>query len=156
MASGLCRDVRARTGSFSAQFSKRWGHRNPKRRSASRGPDALIRVASCADQIILTYPDDPSISQPKPTLKRDRALLQFRKYFNAEKLTQPNELCIGCWKYSVTCEFEGRLDVTESAGWRREADTGKVIGFVGFGHPAPFSRYRLILSSVSKVEVRKL
>jgi hypothetical protein len=102
------------------------------------------------------YADDPSVGQPKPALKRDEDFIQFKKYFDAEKPKRPNEICVGCMQYRVTAEFQGRLDVTESAGWKRDAETGKVIGIEGFGHPLPFTRYRLVLTSVSKVEARKL
>ena len=35
---------------------------------------------------------------------------------------------------------------------KKDAKTGKLTGFVGFGHPMPFTRYRLVITSVSKVE----
>lgn len=120
------------------------------------GHDAWIGVAGCVDPIVLVYADNPNIEQPKPALKRDAAFLQFRKYFDAEKPAQPNEFCFGCFEYRVTGEFEGRLDVTETAGFKRDAETGKITGVVGFGHPVPFTRYRSILTSVSRVEGRKL
>jgi hypothetical protein len=114
--------------------------------------DGLVRLAGCTDEVLLDYADDPNISRPKPTLRRDEMFRRFTEYFNAEQAAPPNAICKGCWKYRVTAVFEGRLDVTESAGLKKDAKTGKVTGIVGFGHPMPFTRYRLVLTSVSKVE----
>ena len=114
--------------------------------------DGLVRLTGCTDEVLLGYADDPSISEPKPTLKRDEMFRRFREYFNAEQPAQRNAICQGCWKYRVTAEFEGRLDITDSAGLKKDPKTGKVTGFVGFGHPMPFTRYRLVIAKVSNVE----
>jgi hypothetical protein len=114
--------------------------------------DGLIRITGCADEVLLAYADDPSLRESKLSLKKDEMFGRFVEYFNAELPPQPNVACRECWKYRVTAEFTGRLDIAESAGWKKDAKTGKPIGVVGFGHPMPFTRYRLVITSVSKVE----
>lgn len=52
----------------------------------------------------------------------------------------------------MTAEFQGRLDIADSAGWKKDKKSGKVTGVEGFGHPLPFTRYRLVVASISKVE----
>ena len=114
--------------------------------------DGLIRIDGCADEVLLAYADDPSLRESKLSLKKDEMFGKFVEYFNAEQPSQPNVVCRECWRYRVTAEFTGRLDIAESSGWRKDAKTGKPIGLVGFGHPMPFTKYRLVITSVSKVE----
>ncbi len=113
--------------------------------------DGLLRLAGCENEVILAYADDPRISQPKLNLKKDEMFERFRELFNAEQDAQPNSVCKECWKYRITAKFEGRLDITESAGLNKNSKTGKV-DIVGFGHPVPFTRYRLVVTRVSNVE----
>lgn len=114
--------------------------------------DGLLRVSGCADEILFEYADDPNFRGSKLQLKKDEALRQLKEYFGAEQPEQPNVVCRGCWKYRVVAEFVGRLDIAESAGWKKDAKTGKLTGLVGFGHPVPFTRYRLVITSVSSVQ----
>jgi hypothetical protein len=114
--------------------------------------DGLLRLAGCKDEVVLAYADDPSLSQPKLNSRKDEMFKRFRELFNAEQDVQPNSVCKECWKYRVTAKFEGRLDITESAGWKKNSKTGKIEGIVGYGHPIPFTRYRLVVVSVTKVE----
>ena len=114
--------------------------------------DGLIRIAGCADEVLLAYADDPNLHESKLSLKKDETFQKFVEYFSAERPPQPKVVCRECWKYRVTAEFTGRLDIADSAGWKKDAKTGKLTGLVGFGHPMPFTRYRLVITSVSKVE----
>jgi hypothetical protein len=113
--------------------------------------DLLLIPTGCQDRVIVVFGDDPSLGKPVP-VKRDEQFQQFKTYLYAEKLAEAGTVCIGCFKYRVTAQLEGRLDVSQAAGWKRDNRTGKVIGIVGFGHPLPFARYRLVVSSVSQVE----
>jgi hypothetical protein len=114
--------------------------------------DGLLRLADCKDEVVLTYADDPGLNEPQLTLKKDETFQRFRELFNEERAAQPDTICKGCWKYRVTAEFKGRLDIADSAGLKKDPKSGKVTGFVGFGHPLPFSRYRLVVTSISNVE----
>lgn len=113
--------------------------------------DGLLRLTGCEDEVVLAYADDSRISQPKLNLRKDEMFKRFRGLFNAEQDAQPNSVCKECWKYRITAKFEGRLDITESAGLKKNSKTGKV-DIVGFGHPVPFTRYRLVVTGVSNVE----
>lgn len=115
--------------------------------------DLFIRPEGCSDnRIILVYGDDPLLGKAKLTVRRDEPFRQFEKYLNEEQPPKPNEICRQCMKYRVTADFEGRLDIAPSAGLKKDSKTGKMIGMEGFGHPMPFTRYRLVITSVSKVE----
>lgn len=52
----------------------------------------------------------------------------------------------------MTAELQGRLDITDSAGWKKNPKSGKVTRVEGFGHPLPFTWYRLVIAGISKVE----
>lgn len=114
--------------------------------------DGLIRINGCPDEVLLAYADDPSLRESKLNLKKDETFGKFVEYFKAEQPSQPNVVCRECWKYRVTAEFTGRLDIVDSAGWKKDPKSGKPTGVVGFGHPLPFTRYRLVITSVAKVE----
>ena len=113
--------------------------------------DGLLRLTGCEDEVVLAYADDPRISQPKLNLRKDEMFKRFRELFNAEQDAQPNSVCKECWKYRITAKFEGRLDITKSAGLKKNSKTGKV-DIVGFGSSVPFTRYRLVVTRVMNVE----
>lgn len=115
--------------------------------------DGLLRISGCTDEVLIAYADDPDFKASKLGFVKNEEFLKFRRGFDAQQPTTPGSVCIGCWKYRVVAEFEGRLDVTESAGWKKDEKTGKLIGIVGFGHPVPFTRYRLVITGVSNVQV---
>jgi len=117
------------------------------------GHDLFIRPEGCwSNRVILIYGDDPSLGKAKLSIRRDEPFRRFEKYLNEEQAPRPNQICRQCMKYRVTGEFEGRLEITASAGLKRDPKTGKVVGMDGFGHPVPFSRFRLVFTSVSNVE----
>jgi hypothetical protein len=112
--------------------------------------DGLIRIAGCEDEVLFEYADDPNFRTSKLSLNKDESFRKFVEYFNADLKSDPNVTCRECWKYRVNAQFVGRLDVAESAGLARNAKTGKVM-VLGFGHPSPFTRYRLVITAISKV-----
>lgn len=117
------------------------------------GHDMCIQPAECPGYtIVLVYGDDASLGKNRLPMKRDEAFRQFEKYVNEPQPSTPDEICKECPKYRVTADFDGRLDVARSAGFRRNAKTGKVVGIEGFGHPRPFTRYRLVVTGISNVD----
>jgi hypothetical protein len=116
------------------------------------GHDTFLRPVGCEERVILVRGDDPSLGKSKIGFARDEAFQKYETYLRAEQKPNGINICRECWKYRVSAEFRGRLDVTESAGWKRDPKTGKVTGIEGFGHPLPFTRYRLVIAAVSKVE----
>src|SRR5579864_4908560 len=113
--------------------------------------DGILRINGCKDDVVFEYADNPDLGKGRLVLKADESLRVFREHFNAQQVAEPNSACIQCGKYRVTAEFEGRLDITNSAGWKKDAKTGKLMGPIGFGHPMPFTRYRLVITSVADV-----
>jgi hypothetical protein len=136
--------------------------------------DMLLVVSNCKEVAVLTYAGErdalhgvssTTINLPRETpvgnganlkLQKDRGFSLFEKYVNAlYKSTRKNH-CIACYKYKVEATFTGRLDVSNKVGLIRDEKAQKIIGMDGFGHPIPFTRYRLVLESVSDVVARKL
>lgn len=112
--------------------------------------DLLLSSETCKrEKVVLEYPDRLSV---KPTadfrLRRDRNFKRLEHVLGAKNKD-------GSYRFEVDATFTGRLDATESAGFVRN-ESGKIIGLQGFGHPFPFSRFRLVIESVSDVVARKL
>lgn len=119
----------------------------------STAHDMFIRLRECPDnRVILVYGDAPSLGESRLSVTRDDSFRQFEKYSGEKQLPKANEMSSQNPKYRVTANFEGRLDIAASAGWKKDSKTGKVIGIEGFGHPRPFTRYRLVVTRVSNVE----
>lgn len=116
------------------------------------GHDTFVRPAGCEERVILVYGDDPSLGKSKIPVTRDEAFKRYEEYLKAEQQPAGITDCKECWKYRVTAEIHGRLDITESAGWKKDPKSGRVTGVEGFGHPLPFTRYRLVIAGISKVE----
>lgn len=114
--------------------------------------DTFLRPAGCSERVVLVYGDDPSLGTGKLAVTKDKKLRQYALYVRAEQKPAGVTICKECWKYRVTAELQGRLDIAPSAGWKKDAQSGKVIGIEGFGHPLPFTRYRLVISRVLSVE----
>jgi len=119
------RNVGARAGKLPSCHGEEWRHRDLKGEAMHGAHDGLIRIDGCADEVLLAYADDPSLRESKLSLKKDEMFGKFVEYFNAEQPSQPNVVCRECWRYRVTAEFTGRLDIAESSGWRKDAKTGK-------------------------------
>jgi hypothetical protein len=116
------------------------------------GHDVFVRPVGCEERVILVYGDDPSLEKSRISVRRDETFKQYEGYLKAEWTPAGITDCRHCPRYRVTAEFRGRLDITDSAGWKKDPKSGKVIGVEGFGHPVPFTRYRLVIASISKVE----
>ncbi len=111
------------------------------------------------------HADQAKLDQTKlDHAKLDAAREQFWKYATATWPSLPDEPCRECAMYSITATFTGRLDVaTLPTGARSQLDhgyavnaRGKILGSVGYGHPMPFSLYRIVVDSVADLAARKL
>lgn len=122
------------------------------------GHDMFIRPEQCPEnRVIVTYADDRSLKQIHHLhVQRDEAFRMFEQYLKEEQLSSPNEICRQCPKYEVNAELTGRLDIARSAGLKRNPKTGKVIRLEGYGHPLPFTRFRLVVTSVANVITKEL
>jgi hypothetical protein len=121
------------------------------------GHDMFILPEQCPDnRVILTYGDDPTLGRDRLQMKRDTTFQEFERYLREQQPSKPNEICQQCSKYQVEAELSGRLDVAVSAGVKRNPKTGKAIGLEGFGHPLPFTRFRLVITNVAIVSVKEL
>jgi len=114
--------------------------------------DTLLKPAGCQDRVLLEYPDTESNGMPATALQRDRSFRQFTKFITAHEKGTATSVCKECWKYDVVADFSGRLDIAPRAGLKFDEKTQKAVGMEGFGHPMPFTRYRLVLVSVSNVK----
>ena len=123
----------------------------------SGGHDLILRPEQCPEnRVILVYGDDPSLAEDKLKMKRNESFLRFEQFLREQQPAKPNEYCQSCPKYQVTADFTGRLDITASAGLKRDPLTGKAIGIEGFGDPLPYSRFRLLVTEVSNVVAKEI
>lgn len=124
---------------------------------SSSGHDVFIRPEQCPDnRVIVAYGDDPALESDRTGMKRDDSFQQFERYLKEQQPTEPNEYCQQCPRYQVTAELSGRLNIAPSAGVKRNPKTGKATGLEGYGHPLPFTRFRLVVTSVSGVVSKEL
>lgn len=120
--------------------------------AVSTGHDLILRPEGCTDtRIILRYTRQRS-SDGEALTVRDKAFEDFEKYLRARREPAKNRICPLCPQYRVYARFEGRLEVASHVGVRKDPKSGRVTAVDGFGHPAPFSRYRMTLIRVSEVE----
>jgi hypothetical protein len=117
--------------------------------------DTLLRPVGCAERVLLEHPDPAVNGLPAASLKRDRNFRRFTKFVTAHEKSTPTVTCKECWIYKVVADFTGRLDIAPRAGLKFDESTGKAVGMDGFGHPMPFTRYRLVLTSVANVQATK-
>lgn len=121
------------------------------------GHDMFIRPEQCPEnRVIVIYGDDPTLGRGRLQVKRDDAFRTFERYVKEQQPSKPDEVCQQCPKYQVTAELSGRLNVAPSAGVKRNPKTGKATGLEGYGHPLPFTRFRLVLTGVSDVTATEL
>jgi hypothetical protein len=137
------------------------------------GPHDMMLVIPNCDTVVLAYADDPNFSatasstgvnlppgtpvnnDSKLELRKDSEFRRFQSYVGATNKGGGKNLCMECYMYEVEANFTGRLDVSEKVGLIRDEEEKKIVGMDGFGHPVPFTRYRLIIESVSGVVARK-
>jgi hypothetical protein len=113
--------------------------------------------------VVLVYAGDEDTGTQASQLQKDKLLKRFRRYTSETYKDTGKSLCIQCSKYEVAATLTGRLDVAtipegatkDPMGFARDA-SGKVVGKVGWGHPVPIYKYRLVIESVSEVDARKL
>lgn len=117
--------------------------------------DMLLRPLGCQDRVLLEYPDEKLNGMPASSLRRDRNFSRFTRFTVAQEKGTATAMCKECWKYEVVADFRGRLDMAQRAGFTFDEKSEKVIGIDGFGHPMPFTRFRLVLSSVSNVRATR-
>lgn len=120
------------------------------------GHDVFIRPAACAtsptNRVILVWADDPSLSTNRASVRKDAAFTEFNRLLKSTFPLPPNGVGVGQSRYRVLADFEGRLEVAQSAGLKRDPKSKKVVRLEGFGHPMPFTRFRLIAKGVSRIE----
>ncbi len=123
------------------------------------GHDMFIRPASCAtspaNRVILVWADDPSLSSNRVSVRKDAAFTEFDRLLKSTFPLPPNAVGVGQSRYRVLADFEGRLQVAQSAGLKRDPKSKKVVRLEGFGHPMPFTRFRLIATGVSRIESKE-
>ncbi len=123
------------------------------------GHDTFIRPVGCeenaANRVILVWGDDPSLATGKTEVRRDANFFRFHELLRATFPLPPNVFGTGQSRYRVVAEFEGRLEISSEVGPKRDPKTRKVIRFEGFGHPVPFTRFRLVATSVSGIEANE-
>lgn len=120
------------------------------------GHDLFIRPTSCPEssdnRVILVWGDDPSLGAAKAGVRKDDSFAEFTEAVNATFPLPPGGVGTGRPRYRVVADFKGRLQVANSAGLKRDPKTKKAVGTEGFGHPMPFTRFRLVTVSVSHIE----
>lgn len=123
------------------------------------GHDMFIRPAACAtspaNRVILVWADDPSLSTNRASVRKDTAFTEFNRLLKSTFPLPPNGVGVGQSRYRVLADFEGRLEVAQSAGLKRDPKSKKVVRLEGFGHPMPFTRFRLIATGVSRIESKE-
>jgi hypothetical protein len=125
--------------------------------------DMLLSVAGCVDPLVVAYAGDEDTGVPASQLQRDKNLQHFRSYATATYKSRGKNICIQCPKYEVEATLTGRLDIAtlpegarkDPFGFARDAN-GKVLGKVGWGHPIPIYKCRLVVEAASNVVARKL
>ncbi|MBI3664258.1 MAG: hypothetical protein HY234_14565 [Acidobacteria bacterium] len=119
-----------------------------------RGPHDIYLLASGpegTEEIILAFADDPEVN-PKPNFRVNNHNLRrkFEQHLGAKVGRRGGKLSAGAYRYEVSATFVGRFDVSKEIGFVRGEDGG-IRGIEGFGHPFPFTRYRLVIESIERI-----
>ena len=126
--------------------------------------DMAFEVAGCSETVLLVYAGETDSGVSANELRNDRVLRRFVKYTSSVYKSKAGHICIGCMKFgNVHAEITGRIQVAslpngcsvDRLGFIRDS-SGKFIGRFGWGHPIPFAKYRLVITSVSQVGARRL
>jgi hypothetical protein len=119
------------------------------------GHDTFIRPTACAtnpaNRVILIWADDSSLSTNRASVRRDADWTEFNRLLKATFPLPPDGVGVGQSRFRVRADFEGRLEVAPSAGAKRDPKSKKVVRLEGFGHPMPFTRFRLVATGVSRI-----
>ena len=91
------------------------------------GHDAFILPAFCvtgqSNHVILVWADNPSLSGAKTSVRKDETFSEFNRLLKATFPLPPNSVGLGQPRYQVLADFEGRLEVAPSAGFKRDPKT---------------------------------
>jgi hypothetical protein len=125
--------------------------------------DMAIDIDGCNFTVLAAFPRYSDNGFADSVLRRDDSTRKFLKVISSEYKSRGRSICEGCSKYDVSADLTGILQVAtmpagatkDSRGFIHDAN-GKFIGIYGWGHPAPFAGYRLIIESASNVKARKL
>ena len=126
--------------------------------------DMALDIPGCGFAVLATIAGDAESDIPGTQRRNDRAMRRFIKYTSSTYKSRGNHICMGCSRYEITsAELTGKLEVAVLPGGatrdrlgRTWDSNGKFIGILGWGHPAPFADYRIVIVSVLQVQARKL
>jgi hypothetical protein len=106
--------------------------------------DLLLVSEGCPDDIVVVEFAENASVRPSPdfSVVRDRRFRRLHRY-----LRKSFDFSKG-----VRATLEGRFDVAEFAGFVRN-ESGDIIKIEGYGSPAPFARFRLVLHTVADVTI---
>lgn len=126
--------------------------------------DMAFDIPDCDETVLLTFAGERDNDVSGSELRKDAELKRFQKYTSSVYKSTGQNICMECSKYGdVEAELTGKLQIAtlppgatkDKAGFIRDA-SGKIIGQFGWGHPAPFAGYRLVIQSVAHAKARKL
>jgi hypothetical protein len=130
----------------------------------STSHDLVFDIPACDETVLLTFAGESDNDVNITELHRDSELKRFQKYTGSVYKSSLPHLCMSCPKYGdVKAELTGKLEIAsmptnsvkDRAGFIRD-QSGKIIGTFGWGHPASFAKYRLVVTSVAYAKARKL
>ena len=130
----------------------------------STAHDLAFDILGCSETVLLTFAGEENSDVSGSELRQDKELSRFRKYTSSVYKSTGKNICMECAKYGdVEAEITGKIEIAslppgstkDKANFIRDG-TGKIIGKFGWGHPAPFAAYRLVIHSVTYVKAKKL
>lgn len=133
-------------------------------RVRSTAHDMAFDIPGCNETVLLTFAGDKDNDLRISELRQDKELRRFQRYTSAVYKSTGKNICMECAEYGdVEAEITGTLQIAtmprdatkDQAGVIRDQSC-KIIGRFGWGHPAPFAGYRLVIQSVTHVKARKL
>ncbi len=125
--------------------------------------DMAFEIPGCDATVLLTFAGYKDSDVSGSELHKDAELRRFQKYTSSVYKSAGKNICMDCAKYAdVEAELTGKLQIAtmppgatkDQSGLIRD-QSGKIIGQFGWGHPAPFAGYRLVIESVFSVKARK-
>ena len=125
--------------------------------------DLALFIPRCEEVVLLNYAGDADSDVSKARLRRDRNLRRFRKYTNSVYQSSGTDICIDCSEYgNILAVLTGKLEIAQLPDGARQDEaglthdnSGTLIGVAGWGHPTPFTHYRLTIEAVASVKARK-
>jgi hypothetical protein len=133
-------------------------------RVRSEPHDLAFDIPGCDQTVLLTYAGNSDNNVSATQLRNNVELRRFQKYSSSVYKSTGKNICMGCPKYDeVEADLTGTLEIAcmppgatkDKANFIRDG-SGKIIGMFGWGHPAPFAGYRLVIQYVSDVKAVKL